>query len=113
MHVLKVIVAGWLILGGVAEAVSAELLMYRRAGCPYCITWDREVGHIYPKTDIGKQLPLRHVHLDRGGDKTIVLKSPVRFTPTFVLVENGEEKGRIEGYPGEFFFWGLLEKLLL
>ena len=29
-----------------------------------------------------------------------------------MLVENGQEVGRIEGYPGDEFFWGLLERLL-
>ena len=43
----------------------------------------------------------------------MVLVSPIRFTPTFVLVDDGREIGRIEGYPGEDFFWGLLERLLL
>jgi len=35
----------------------------------------------------------------------------IRFTPTFVILENGREIGRILGYAGESFFWGLLEKL--
>jgi hypothetical protein len=34
----------------------------------------------------------------------------VRYSPTFVVVMDGREIGRIEGYPGEAFFWGLLEK---
>ena len=100
-------------LGAVLPAMSAELVMYRRAGCPYCLAWDREIGPVYPKTEIGKTLPLRQVHLDRGKDNSVDLKSPILYTPTFVLVEDGKEKGRIEGYPGEFFFWGVLEKLLL
>lgn len=41
------------------------------------------------------------------------LKTPVIYTPTFVLVEHDSEIGRIEGYPGEDFFWSLLERLLL
>jgi hypothetical protein len=101
------------LLGAVLPALSAELVMYRRAGCAYCLTWDREIGPIYPKTEVGQKLPLRQVHLDRGKDTSVVLKSPVRYTPTFVIVEDGKEKARIEGYPGEFFFWGVLEKLLL
>ena len=35
----------------------------------------------------------------------------VSFTPTFILVQDGVEVGRIEGYPGEDFFWGLLGKM--
>jgi hypothetical protein len=94
-----------------SAAHAAELFMYRRAGCPWCATWDREIGPIYPKTDIGRRLPLRMVDLDRGNAPAVRTRSPVRYTPTFVLVENGEEFGRIEGYPGDAFFWGLLEQL--
>jgi hypothetical protein len=97
------------VLAGAVDA--AELFMYRRAGCPWCATWDREIGPIYPKTDIGRRLPLRMVDLDRGDAPAVRTRSPVRYTPTFVLVENGLEIGRIEGYPGEAFFWGLLEQL--
>ena len=34
------------------------------------------------------------------------------FTPTFVLVEDGKELGRMEGYAGDEFFWFVLGKLL-
>ena len=95
-----------------SAADAAELLMYRRAGCPWCATWDREIGPIYPKTDIGRRVPLRMVDLDRGDTPAVRTRSPVRYTPTFVLVENGREIGRIEGYPGDAFFWGLLERLV-
>jgi hypothetical protein len=113
VRMLKAIVVLAALLGMALPAFSAELVMYRRAGCPYCLAWDREIGPVYPKTEIGKTLPLRQVHLDRGKDSSVELKSPIRYTPTFVLVEDGREKARIEGYPGEFFFWGVLEKLLL
>ena len=101
------------LLGSARSAVAAELVMFRRDGCPYCATWDRVVGPIYPKTEIGKRIPLRRVDLDRSADGKVTLVSPIRFTPTFVLVDLGRELGRIEGYPGEDFFWGLLERLLL
>ncbi len=97
----------------VAPAAAAELVMFRTAGCPYCAAWDTAIGPIYPKTDIGKRVPLRQVDLERSKDGKVVLVSPIRFTPTFVLVDSGREIGRLEGYPGEDFFWGLLERLLL
>src|SRR5262245_32379360 len=91
-------------------APALELVMFRRAGCPWCAAWDREIGPIYPKTEIGRRVPLRLVELDRHGD--LKLASPVRWSPTFVLIDAGREIGRIEGYPGEDFFWGRLEALL-
>jgi hypothetical protein len=95
-----------------SAADAAELVMYRRAGCPWCALWDREVGPVYAKTDIGRRVPLRMIEIDRGVDAAVRLRGPIRYTPTFVLVEDGEERGRIEGYPGEAFFWGLIEDLV-
>jgi hypothetical protein len=100
------------VLSPTAAATALELVMYRRAGCPWCAKWDREIGPIYAKTDIGRRAPLHVVDLDRERGPDIGLKRPVRYTPTFVLVDGGREIGRIEGYPGEDFFWGLLERLL-
>lgn len=94
-------------------AAAAELVMYRSPGCPYCAAWDRAIGPVYPKTDLGRRAPLRQVDVMARSGPAVALKSPVRFTPTFVLVQDGRELGRIEGYPGEDFFWGLLERLML
>lgn len=89
---------------------AAELVMFRRAGCPWCAAWDREIAPIYPQTDTGRRIGVRMFDLDRDRPP-IALVSPVRYTPTFVLVAQNHEVGRIEGYPGEVFFWGLLERL--
>ena len=48
---------------------------------------------------------------DRDPAPTITY-APIRYTPTFVLIEDGKEIGRIEGYPGDEFFWVRLENLL-
>jgi len=93
-----------------SSASAAELMMYRRQGCPWCLAWDRDIGPIYGKTGIGERAPLRMVDLDRARLQ-VALKTPVIYTPTFVLVEQNREVGRIEGYPGEAHFWGLLDQL--
>jgi thioredoxin-related protein len=36
----------------------------------------------------------------------------VRYTPTFVVVHNGREIGRITGYINDDAFWGLLSTLV-
>jgi hypothetical protein len=85
--------------------------MFRRDGCSWCAKWDREIGPIYPKTEFNLRAPVRQVNLDHGRDPSIV-HAPIHYTPTFVLIEDGKEAGRIEGYPGDEFFWVRLEKLL-
>jgi thiol-disulfide isomerase/thioredoxin len=90
---------------------AAELVMYRRDGCPYCARWDREIGPIYSKTEISRRAPIRMINLDRDRDLP-VKHGPIIFTPTFVLVENGKEVGRMEGYTGDEFFWVRLANLV-
>ncbi|MDV7142927.1 thioredoxin family protein [Tropicimonas sp. TH_r6] len=94
-------------------ALAVELVMVEQAGCHYCARWNAEIGPIYPKTEEGAYAPLRRVEL--GGDEMekLSLTRRVSFTPTFVLVDGvGAELGRLEGYPGEDFFWGLLDRML-
>jgi thioredoxin-related protein len=95
----------------ISTADAAELVMYRRDGCPYCARWDREIGPIYSKTEISRRAPIRMVNLSRDRDLPIK-HGPIIFTPTFVLVENGQEVGRMEGYTGDEFFWVRLANLL-
>ena len=87
---------------------AAELLMFERDGCVWCQRWVRDVGSGYANTDEGKVLPLRHVNIDRQATSGVALVSPVRYTPTFVVVDNGREIGRITGYINDDAFWGLL-----
>ena len=102
-----------LALAGAFPLRAAELIMVEQHGCAYCAAWDRAIAPIYPRTEAGRFAPLRRVQLADGAPKGVTFARPARFTPTFILVDDaGTEIGRIEGYPGEDFFWGLLEKML-
>ena len=94
---------------GMAQA--AELVMFEQAGCVYCQRWEREVGSLYERTDEARALPLRRVDIRDQKMSGIALASPVRFTPTFVVADNGREIGRITGYSNDNAFWGLLDAL--
>ena len=97
--------------GGPAEA-ALRLLMVEQPGCAYCARWNAEIAPIYPKTPEGQAAPLERVQLRGPYPADLVLGPPPVFTPTFILVQDGKEAGRIEGYPGEDFFWPLLASLL-
>jgi hypothetical protein len=98
--------------GRQASAQRLSLIVYERAGCPWCLRWDKEIAPIYPRTDTGMRVPLRRISLDYPKADAPKLEDPVRFTPTFVLMLNGREFGRITGYHDDGFFWGLLEALV-
>ena len=93
-------------------AHAAELLMFDSDICPYCEKWHEELGEVYPKTTEGKRAPLRVVDNDLEWPDDIGDVRPIRYTPTFVLVEHGIEIGRVTGYNSEDFFWGLLGQLI-
>ncbi|MGE3918476.1 MAG: thioredoxin family protein [Hyphomicrobiaceae bacterium] len=94
------------------NARAAELVMFEEAGCSWCRRWDKEVGVAYPKTDEGRRAPLRRLDISSARSSGLRLSGPVNVTPTFVLVDAGTEIGRITGYPGADFFWGLLGEMI-
>lgn len=108
----KAFLIGLALLVAAPAAQALELIMVERQGCHYCDQWKADVGPAYPNTEMGKYAPLRMVDIRNAPPEGVTFDSRVVFTPTFVLVEDGSEIGRIEGHPGEDFFWGLLFRLL-
>ena len=95
-----------------SRAPAAELIMIEEKWCDWCALWEAEVGVVYAKTDEGRQAPLRKVDIHGDQVEALPLAMGVQYTPTFILLDDGVEIGRIEGYPGEDFFWGMLGQLL-
>ena len=93
------------------SAQAAELVMFESEGCVWCAAWDRDVGEVYAKTEEGRLAPLRRVDI-RARPADLSHLDGIVYTPTFVLLDGGQEIGRIVGYPGEDSFWGLLGELV-
>ncbi|GIX13742.1 MAG: hypothetical protein KatS3mg118_1701 [Paracoccaceae bacterium] len=109
---MRVVLALLCLLLPAAASAELRLVMFEQEWCSWCRRWDREVGDAYALTEEGRRAPLWRIDLDDGVPEGVRLVSPPRFTPTFVLISDGVEIGRIEGYPGEDFFWMLLDELL-
>jgi len=105
-------IALFLLVGAPSVGQAAELVMFRQVLCEWCEVWDDEVGVVYDRTREGQQAPIRRVDIHEKRPADLKGIRPVIYTPTFVLVENNIELGRIQGYPGEDFFWGLLSQML-
>ncbi|HJO74504.1 MAG TPA: thioredoxin family protein [Rhodospirillales bacterium] len=87
--------------------------MFTSPACTWCDLWEEEVGIVYEKTDEGRNLPLRRVDIHDERPTDLEKLRTVMFTPTFVLLNNGNEIGRITGYSGEDHFWGLMDELIV
>ena len=92
---------------------ETRLIMAEEEGCVWCARWNEEIGPIYPKTPEGRAAPLLRLDLHDALPAEFQFTRSLYFTPTFVLMVDGVEASRIEGYPGEDFFWGLLWQMLI
>ncbi len=92
---------------------AAELVMFESELCEWCETWHAEIGGVYAKTSEGMAAPLRRIDIDAPRSGKLKSIRGIIYTPTFVLLHQGKEVGRINGYPGESHFWGLLDQLIV
>lgn len=95
------------------EATPFRLLMVEQRGCHYCERWTAEVGEGYAASAEGALAPLTRVDLRGDWPEGLVIGRRPALTPTFILLKDNAEVARLEGYPGEDFFWGLLDRMLI
>ena len=93
-------------------ASALELIMFGKNGCVWCARWEREVGRAYPEAEEAQIAPLRRLDIREQDGAGLELQEPVIYTPTFVLVDEGAEVGRITGYQSESEFWARLDDML-
>lgn len=109
---LRALILALMLVTGQPAAAQIRLLMLDQPVCEWCDLWDAEVGVIYDKTAEGREAPLLRQGIREPLPESIDLTRPARYTPTFILLDGDAEVGRIEGYPGEDFFYSLLQRLL-
>ena len=92
-----------------------KLLMITADYCIYCQIWEKEIGEIYPKTDISKSFPLERIELDEylfDNDINEANNNETKITPTFVFYRGKNEIGRITGYSSAELFWWQVDEIL-
>ena len=89
-----------------------KLVMITADYCIYCQIWEKEIGEIYPKTDISKDFPLERIKLDEDSIKNEPNNFETKITPTFVFFREKEEIGRITGYSSAEMFWWQVDEIL-
>ena len=92
-----------------------KLLMITADYCIYCQIWEKEIGKIYPKTDISKSFPLEKIELDEylfDNDINDTNNYETKITPTFVFYRGNNEIGRITGYSSAEMFWWQVDEIL-
>lgn len=112
LRILAAVLALMMSFAAIGSAKAAELVMFEEAGCGWCARWNKEIGVVYANTDEGRIAPLRRVDIHDHRPDDLNEITAVSFSPTFVVFEDGKEYGRIVGYPGQDFFWPMLQSIL-
>ena len=89
-----------------------KLLMITADYCVYCQIWEKEIGKIYPKTDVSKSFPLERIELDEFSIRNESDNYDTKITPTFIFFKEKEEIGRIIGYSSAEMFWWQVDEIL-
>lgn len=94
------------------QAGAAELVMLEQPGCAWCARFNAEIAPGYEKSEEGERAPLRRVDITEPIPDDLDHIAIERFTPTFILIDDGREIDRLRGYPGDEFFWPLIGEML-
>ena len=89
-----------------------KLLMITADYCVYCQIWEKEIGEIYPKTEISKIFPLERIELQEYSISNDLDNNETKITPTFVFFRENKEIGRIIGYSSAEMFWWQVDEIL-
>ncbi len=81
-----------------------ELIMFKTSICNHCAVFDQEVASLYKTHSLAKKAPWINVNLDDAGTGKYHLRKPIDMVPTFVVMKNGKEIGRLPGVIDKFMF---------
>ncbi len=81
-----------------------ELIMFKTSICNHCAVFDQDVAELYKSHSLAKKAPWVNVNLDDAGTGKYHLSKPIEMVPTFVIMKNGKEIGRLPGVIDKFMF---------
>ena len=91
---------------------TSLMIMITDKNCLYCIVWEKQIGKIYPKTEIAKKFPLHRIEVKNFVNYTKYDLKKTNITPTFIFIKNDIEAGRIEGYTNPEMFWWQVDEII-
>ncbi len=103
------------VLAGAGEqARAAQLVLFEGSWCPTCRYWNKTIAPSYAAHATGRKAPLRRIDVTapRPADLAKPKVGTIIGVPTFVVVDDGREIGRIEGFTSERHFWKRLDEIL-
>ena len=91
---------------------NSLLLMVTDKTCLICKIWEKQIGKIYPKTEIANKFPLSRIEIQDFVNYTKYKLEKTSITPTFIFIKDDNEEGRIEGYTNPEMFWWQVDEIV-
>ena len=91
---------------------NSLLLMITDKTCLICMVWEKQIGKIYPKTEIANKFPLSRIEMKDFVNYSKHKLKKTNITPTFIFIRNNNEQGRIEGYTSPEMFWWQVDEII-
>lgn len=91
---------------------NVELIVVEAPGCTFCTVFRRDVLPSYQASERARSLPVRFIDVNDLAVAQLGLDSPINIVPTFVVIKNNKEIGRIPGYVGPENFYHTINYLL-
>ena len=91
---------------------NSLLLMITDKTCLICMVWEKQIGKIYPKTEIANKFPLSRIEIKDFVNYSKHKLKKTNITPTFIFILNNNEQGRIQGYTSPEMFWWQVDEIV-
>ena len=115
-YIYTPIIVFFIFITSIFQSVDAKdtslMIMITDKNCLYCIVWEKQIGKIYPKTEIAKKFPLHRIEVKNFVNYTKYDLKKTNITPTFIFIKNDNEAGRIEGYTNPEMFWWQVDEIV-
>lgn len=91
------------------EAPRSEVVVFEIGGCRYCTAFRDNLGARYLASTTNAVAPLRYVDVGKLDASAFQLRSEITTVPTIVLLQDGKEVDRVEGYPVSEALFGMVK----
>jgi thioredoxin-like negative regulator of GroEL len=92
----------------IESATRTEVVVFEIGGCSYCTAFRDSLGARYLASTTNAAAPLRYVDLGKLAPDAFQLRGEITRVPTVVLLQDGKEVDRVEGYPVPEALFGMV-----
>jgi hypothetical protein len=91
------------------NAPRTEVIVFEIGGCKYCTMFRDNLGARYLASTTNRAAPMRFVDVGKLDPQSFQLSADINTVPTIVVLQDGREVDRVEGYPVPELLFGMVK----